>query len=226
MTAFTIPDSTGALSATLYEPAGTIRHTLVLAHGAGAGQGHPWMRARAADLVTRGIRVVTFDFPYITAGRKVPDRAPVLLEAWRAVVAHASAQWPDEPLAIGGKSMGGRMATMLMADEGAPTSVVACIALGYPLHPPGKPGQLRVAHLGAIGVPLLVIQGERDPFGSPDDVTREFGAAGAQPRVVPIAFGGHGFEVRVRDARQPDVYTHIADTIAQWLDTLPGTASA
>ena len=226
MTAFTIDSSSGSLTATLYEPSGNARHTVVLAHGAGAGQGHPWMRARAGDLATRGLRVVTFDFPYITAGRKVPDRAPVLLEAWRAVVAHVSAQWPDAPLAIGGKSMGGRMATMLMADEGAPTSVVACIALGYPLHPPGKPGQLRVAHLGAIGVPLLVIQGERDPFGSPDDVTREFAAAGACPLVVPIAHGGHGFEVRVRDAKQADVHARVADTIAQWLDTLPGTASA
>lgn len=184
------------------------------------------MRARAGDLATRGLRVVTFDFPYITARRKVPDRAPILLAAWRAVVEHAATAWPHDPLAIGGKSMGGRMATMLMGEADAPAAVSACIALGYPLHPPGKPEQLRVAHLGSVLVPLLVVQGERDPFGSPDDVTREFTAAGAHPRVVPIPFGGHGFEVRARDGRQADVYAHVADTIAQWLDTLPGAASA
>ena len=226
MTAFTIDSSAGPIAATTYEPASAARHTLVLAHGAGAGQAHPWMRARAGDLAARGVRVVTFDFPYITAGRKAPDRAPALLATWRAVVDHAAAQWRETRLAIGGKSMGGRMATMLLGEPDAPTAVSGCVALGYPLHPPGKPDQLRVAHLGAIRVPLLVIQGARDPFGGPDEITREFAAAGAQPRVVPIPHGGHGFEVRVRDARQADVYTLVADTVAEWLDTLPSAVSA
>lgn len=206
--------------ATLYEP-GQPRRTLVLAHGAGAGQSHPWMRARAAELADRGIRVVTFDFPYMTARRKVPDRAPVLLAAWRTVVDHVAARFPVEPLAIGGKSMGGRMATMLMGEADAPGAVRGCVALGYPLHPPGKPEQLRVGHLGAIRVPLLVVQGERDPFGGPDEVRREFAAAGASPTVVDVPHGGHGFEVRVRDARQADVYCRVSDAVAQWLDTLP-----
>ena len=102
VTAFTIDSSSGELAATSYEPPGSARHTLMLAHGAGAGQGHPWIRARAGDLANRGIRVVTFDFPYITARRKVPDRAPVLLGAWRAVVEHVAARWTDAPQAIGG----------------------------------------------------------------------------------------------------------------------------
>lgn len=220
MQAFTIPSSAGDLQATQYEPEETARHTLILAHGAGAGQAHPWMRARAADLAARGVRVVTFDFPYITARRKVPDRAPVLVGAWRAVVDAVAARVPDVPLAIGGKSMGGRMATMLLAEPDAPAVVRGCVALGYPLHPPGKPEQLRVAHLGAIRVPLLVVQGERDPFGGPDDIRREFAAAGAGPTVLDIPFGGHGFEVRVRDARQADVYARVADAVSQWLDTL------
>ena len=225
MATYTIPTKAGDVAATLYEPTAA-RRTLILAPGAGAGQKHPWRRARASDLSDRGIRVITFDFPYITAGRRTPDRAPVLLDTWRAVVADTAARHPAEPMAIGGKSMGGRMATMLAADREVPPVVRGCVALGYPLHPPGKPDQLRVGHLGAIAVPLLVVQGERDPFGSPEDVVREFGAAGAHPRVVPVAAGGHGFEVRARDGKQADVYAGVADTVAEWLDTLRPATSA
>ncbi|BCS35753.1 alpha/beta hydrolase [Luteitalea sp. TBR-22] len=224
MQAFSIGSSAGDLLATQYDPEGPARHTLILAHGAGAGQAHPWMRARAADLAARGVRVVTFDFPYVTARRKVPDRAPVLIAAWRAVVDDVARRWPDVPLAIGGKSMGGRMATMLVAEPDAPAAVRGCVALGYPLHPPGKPEQLRVAHLGAIRVALLVVQGGRDPFGGPDDIRREFAAAGAHPTVVDMPFGGHGFEVRARDARQADEYARVADAVSQWLDTLQPAA--
>jgi predicted alpha/beta-hydrolase family hydrolase len=217
--AFTIEHPSGDIRATLYEPPRP-RRTLILAHGAGAGQGHPWMRARAGDLADRRVRVVTFDFAYITAGRKVPDRAPALLDTWRRVVDSVSARFAGDILAIGGKSMGGRMVTMLMAEPDAPPVVRGCVALGYPLHPPGKPDQLRVAHLGAIQVPLLVVQGERDPFGGPGEIRREFAAAGARPGIVAIPHGGHGFEVRARDARQAEVYAGIADAVAQWLDTL------
>lgn len=223
MQPFSIAAVAGEVKATLYEPS-TAHRTLILAHGAGAGQGHPWMRARATELSDRGVRVVTFDFPYITAKRKVPDRAPILIAAWKAVVADVAGRFSAQPLAIGGKSMGGRMATMLLAEPDRPAAVRGCVALGYPLHPPGKPDQLRVAHLGAIRVPLLVIQGERDPFGSPDDVRREFMAAGARPEVIAIPSGGHGFEVRARDGRQADVYAQVADSVAQWLGTLSPTA--
>lgn len=225
MDSFTIDTPSGDIAATLYEPPQP-RRTLILAHGAGAGQRHPWMRARAGDLCDRGVRVITFDFPYVTAGRKVPDRAPVLLAAWRHVIASVAARFPDEILAIGGKSMGGRMATMLMAEPDAPAVVRGCVALGYPLHPPGKPEQLRVAHLGAIRVPVLVVQGDRDPFGGPDEIRREFEAAGARPEVVAIPHGGHGFEVRARDAAQSAVYAGLADTVRQWLDTLQAAVVA
>lgn len=220
MDPFQIPAPWGNIPATLYEAARP-RQTLILAHGAGAGQGHPWLRARSDDLVSRGVRVVTFDFPYVTAGRRVPDRAPLLLDTWALVVAHVSNRWPECPLAIGGKSMGGRMATMLVALSDAPAAVRACVALGYPLHPPGKPEQLRVAHLAAIRVPLLVVQGERDPFGSPDEIRREFAAAGGRAEVVEVPRGGHGFEVRSKDAMQSEVFAGVADTVSRWLDTLP-----
>ena len=219
MDTFTIEAPAGGIRATLYESAQP-RRTLVLAHGAGAGQGHPWMRARAGDLADRGIRVVTFDFPYITAGRRMPDRTAILLDTWRHVVEHAGHRWAEAPLAIGGKSMGGRMATMLLGESDAPATIRGCVALGYPLHPPGKPEQLRVAHLGGIRVPLLVVQGERDPFGGPDDIRQAFAAAGARVEVVDVPHGGHGFEVRAKDSRQADVHARVADTVARWLDTL------
>lgn len=220
MEPFTIDGPAGSIPATLFEPAQP-RQTLVLAHGAGAGQGHPWMRARAGDLADRGIRIVTFDFPYITAGRRMPDRAPLLLDTWRLVAGHALDRWPQVPLAIGGKSMGGRMATMLAALDDVPSGVRGCVALGYPLHPPGTPAQLRVAHLPDIRMPVLVVQGERDPFGGPDEIRAAFGVSGGRVDVMAVAGGGHGFEVRARDASPAEVLARVADAVTQWLDTLP-----
>src|SRR5688572_13993336 len=124
---------------------------LVLAHGAGAGERHPFMVTMARGLAERGIDVVTFDFPYMAQKRKVPDKAPVLESAFRDAIVEARTRvTPDHRLFIGGKSMGGRMATHLAADrtdlEVGPY-IRGVIALGYPLHPPGKPEQQRVAHL-------------------------------------------------------------------------------
>lgn len=177
------------------------------------------MRGRAADLQARGISVLTFDFPYRAQGRRVPDRAPVLVAAFSDVVAYAAQQWPG-PLLVGGKSMGGRMATMLAAELGLRDEVVGVVAMGYPLHPPGKPEQLRVAHLPGVRVPLLVVQGTRDPFGSPSDVTEACRRVGAAPYVVTIEHGGHGFEVPKRDGSQADVFARVADEVVRWLDTL------
>lgn len=144
---------------------------LVLGHGAGAGQGHPWMRRVAEGLAARGIDVVTFDFPYMAEGRKVPDRAPVLEAAWAAAWREA-ATTARGPMLAGGKSMGGRIASQaaargLLVD---PTPV-ALVFFGYPLHPPDKPAQRRDAHLPALTMPLLFLHGTRDPFGSPEEMT-------------------------------------------------------
>lgn len=192
---------------------------LVFAHGAGAGQDHAWMRGRAEDLRTRGVSVLTFDFPYKAHGRRLPDRAPVLVSAFRDVVTYAAQRF-DGPLLIGGKSMGGRMATMLAAEPGLHADVVGAVAMGYPLHPPGRPEQLRVAHLPGVKVPLLVVQGTRDPFGSPSDVSAACEQAGATPTVLAIEHGGHGFEVPKRVANQAAVFALVADEVVRWLDTL------
>jgi len=141
--------------------------TLVLAHGAGAPMDSPFMDAFATGLAAAGLRIVRFEFPYMAArheGRRPgPDRERVLLDTWRAVVASlASAR----TLVIGGKSMGGRMASMV-ADE---LGVAGLVCLGYPFHAPGRPDRPRIAHLQALVTPALIVQGTRDPFGSPEDV--------------------------------------------------------
>lgn len=144
--------------------------TIVLAHGAGAGQQHPWMRHVARGFEARGFRVLTFDFPYMAEGRKVPDKAPVLeaafVSAW-----DAAARTADGPMFAAGKSMGGRMASMVAARQAFTPAPAGLIFFGYPLHPPGKPEQRRDKHLTAITVPMFFAHGTKDPFGTPDEMT-------------------------------------------------------
>jgi predicted alpha/beta-hydrolase family hydrolase len=179
---------------------------LVLAHGAGAGASSPFMVRYAKALAARGIDVATFDFPYMAAGRKSPDRAPVLEEAFRRAVIDAARQRPAARLFIGGKSMGGRMATHLAADpdawpaEAPPLSGV--IVFGYPLHPPGGPSKAspdRVSHLFRIRVPTLIVQGTRDTFGGPDAIRAAI-AAGASTIDV---FGVEGADHSLARRRAP-----------------------
>jgi predicted alpha/beta-hydrolase family hydrolase len=140
--------------------------TVVLAHGAGAGMDHPFLTAVATGLAAAGLRVVRFEFPYQRDARagngRAPDRLPVLQATLREAVAAAGAQ----RLVLMGKSMGGRVATTLADELGAASVVV----FGYPFHPPRRPEQLRTAHLATLRTPTLILQGERDPFGTRDDV--------------------------------------------------------
>ena len=141
------------------------RATLLLAHGAGAGMEHEWMVTMAGALAERGLRVVRFEFPYMHARREGrrpgPDRMPKLLNCYREVF---DAQ--DGPTFLCGKSMGGRAATMLAGD----VDCAGVIAFGYPFHPPGKPENLRTAHLETLRTPTLIVQGERDTFGGREEV--------------------------------------------------------
>jgi predicted alpha/beta-hydrolase family hydrolase len=141
--------------------------TIVLAHGAGRGWDSPSLVAVAEGLARAGQRVVRFEFPYMLrrreeGTRRPPDRQPVLLETWRAVVDELG---PDG-LVIGGKSMGGRMAS-LVADE---CGVAGLVCLGYPFHPPAKPEVTRTGHLANLATPTLIVQGDRDRFGTPEEV--------------------------------------------------------
>lgn len=184
------------LGARTYPADETPRALFVFAHGAGAGQHHPFMAGVSRGLAARGVDVVTFDFPYKRLQKSAPDRPPVLEQSFRDVVA-AGRKWSKaERLFIGGKSMGGRIATHLAAQGLESLSGVVCF--GYPLHPPGKPQQLRIEHLPSITVPVLVIQGERDSFGTPDELRPHLEAMNAEARLHVIPRGDHSLGARGR----------------------------
>ena len=203
-------------SATYYASEKASDAALLLAHGAGAGQRHKFMVGMAEALAARGVDVVTFDFPYVHARRGAPDRAPVLEAAFEHVLA-----WTAERarargrtrVFIGGKSMGGRMATHLGA-RGVP-GIAGIVALGYPLRPPGKSGNERAAHLASIKVPLLIVQGTRDSFGSPDDLRGALTGTTTAPAIVAVDGGDHSFAVRGR--KPEEVLSEVAEAIVGWL---------
>ncbi|WP_025500005.1 alpha/beta fold hydrolase [Vibrio parahaemolyticus] len=163
----------------------------VFAHGAGAGMEHDFMTVVAKGLVEQGIRVVRFNFPYMVkrsedGKKRPPDRAPKLLEAYSEVIAH----FASSPVVIGGKSMGGRMASLLAEHE-----LVASIAcLGFPFHPPGKPEKFKGDHLASIDKPTLILQGERDTFGKREEF--DGFVFSQQVKVSFLPDGDHSFKPR------------------------------
>ncbi|MFY8150249.1 MAG: alpha/beta family hydrolase [Prochlorococcaceae cyanobacterium] len=170
--------------------------TLLLAHGAGAPMDSLFQAAIAAGLAERGWRVVRFEFPYmartrITGRRHGPDRMPVLQEAFREQVRRERSEQPDHPLLLAGKSMGGRVASLVLDELAASAGVLGCLCLGYPFHPPGKPGQLRTEHLAALQTPALILQGERDSFGRREEV--ETYTLSPQVQLQWIPSGDHSF---------------------------------
>jgi predicted alpha/beta-hydrolase family hydrolase len=215
------------MSAVLYPAEGTpLDALLVFAHGAGAGQAHPFMTGYAKALAARGVTVMTFNFPYMENKRRTPDRAPSLEDAFRRAIgaAAAEADAKGSRLFIGGKSMGGRIATHLGAnqdqwpDAPKPSGV---IAFGYPLAPPrSKRTGDRVTHLKVLSVPTLIVQGTRDPFGGPEEVREAI--ADAQPAppitVMTVEGGDHSFAVLKSGGRdQAGVHTEIQDAVAGWI---------
>lgn len=171
--------------------------TLVLAHGAGGPMDSPFMNSVARFVAKEGFRVVRFEFPYMAARRRgekrgVPDREPVLTKAWRDVIARLGG---PSRLVVGGKSMGGRMAS-LVADE---AKVAGLVCLGYPFHPPGKPERLRTAHLAALATPTLIVQGTRDPFGTREEIA-EYTLSRAI-RIHYVEGGEHSWKPLARSGR-------------------------
>jgi uncharacterized protein len=168
--------------------------TVLLAHGAGAPMDSPFMAAMAGGLAERGWRVLRFEFPYMAQRRldgkqRAPDRLPRLLDAFRQQVAALQGQGP---LVIGGKSMGGRIASLLVDELVAHGEVSGCVCLGYPFHPPGKPEQLRTEHLEALTTPTLILQGERDSFGKRSEVEAYLLSSAIDVRW--ISAGDHSFK--------------------------------
>jgi uncharacterized protein len=192
---------------------------LVLAHGAGAGQQSRFMVEAAEALAARGITTATFDFPYVTEGRKVPDKAPVLEAAWRTAIdaARAHPSFQELPLFIGGKSMGGRIASHVAAQgvEG----ISGLVYFGYPLHPPGRPDQRRDKHLPSIAQPMLFVQGTRDLFGTATEIEALLPALNPRAGLFTVADGDHSFKVRVKIAgkKQEAVLAAIFDAAAGFI---------
>jgi predicted alpha/beta-hydrolase family hydrolase len=191
------------------------RAVLILAHGAGAGQRHPFMVDVASCLAAAGVDIVTFDFPYMERGGRIPDRAPVLEQRFRRVVEAIREQpmFGGHHLFIGGKSMGGRMATHLAAQGCA--GVEGIVILGYPLHPPGKPDRPRVAHLPSITLPVLIVQGERDAFGTPTELEPVIETMQAPVTLHVVAGGDHSLAARGRPPEQN--HQSLSAVIRDWM---------
>jgi len=196
-------------------PGRSLDAVLALAHGAGAGERHPFIVAFGRGLAAAGIDVVTFNFPYMDQKRKVPDKAPVLEAHFRDVIqAVRAGDLKSRRLFIGGKSMGGRLATHLAA-HGDVDGLRGVLALGYPLHPPGRPDQPRTAHLSSIRVPVLIVQGESDPFGVPPEAPGREATMSAAVTLHVVEGGDHSLKVRGRTSEQ--VYTPVFAAIVDWV---------
>jgi predicted alpha/beta-hydrolase family hydrolase len=206
---------------------GAAAPTLILAHGAGADQTSSFMVHFATALAARGVETVTFNFLYIEQGRRLPDKNDRLESCWRAVIAAVRGGTPANAvkgkeragrrtLVIGGKSMGGRIASQVAA--AGEDGIAGLVFLGYPLHPPGRPDKLRSEHLGAIRAPMLFVQGSRDSFGTPDELHAALADANAAADLFVVEGGDHSFKVPKRGAmRQDEVYDAILDEIVRWL---------
>jgi predicted alpha/beta-hydrolase family hydrolase len=210
----------GATTALVYpadhDPIGAV---LVLGHGAGAGQRSPWMVDCARSLSSAGLDIVTFNFFYTAQGRKVPDRRPALEACYRAVIDTVRQRLDDaqRALFIGGKSMGGRIATQVAADD-QDLNLNGLVLLGYPLHPPGKPAERRDAHLSSVARPMLFVQGSRDAFGTPVELTPVLEALSPAADLHVVEGGDHSFKIGRKDpVRQQALFSDVYRTIAGWI---------
>jgi predicted alpha/beta-hydrolase family hydrolase len=200
-------------------PADRATAALVLAPGASGGQQGRFLVDAARAFAARGIITATFDFLYTTQGRSAPDKPPVLEARWREAIAAARAHQAFQalPVFIGGKSMGGRIASQVAAQgvEG----VAGLVYLGYPLHPPGKPDQRRDKHLPDITLPMLFVQGTRDEFGTADDIRALLPRLNPGTRLFDVPDGDHSFKTRVKvTGKKPEaVLTEIFDAVAAFV---------
>ncbi|WP_323385230.1 alpha/beta hydrolase family protein [Streptomyces calidiresistens] len=212
-----------------WHPAGHPRLTLALGHGAGGGIGSPDLVALAAALPARGVTVALVEQPWRVAGKRLAPAPRTLDTAWRAVwpalvdppedAAGLTAAGSAPPVVAGGRSAGARVACRTAGETGA----VGVVALAFPLHPPGRPERSRADELTAVtgaGLPLLVVQGERDPFGRPGEFP-----TGLEPVSVPAA--DHTFAVGARSGRGPEeTAAAVAGAVGDWVLALPDAAPA
>ena len=207
-----------ATTALVYASPATACAALILGHGAGAGQRSPFLVEFAQTLSAAGIDVVTFNFLYTEQKRRMPDRRPLLEACYRAVIEAGRRELPSarKALFIGGKSMGGRIATHVAAADST-LPIRGLVLLGYPLHPPGRPADRRDAHLPDVGRPMLFVQGSRDGFGTPAELGPILDALSPSPTLFPVEGGDHSFKVSRNPERQQAVYADVQQTIAGWI---------
>ena len=190
---------------------------LVLAHGAGAGMDHPFM-ARISELLReRQVGTFRYEFPYMEAGKSRPDAPRVAVARVREAVAAAAAAAPGVPLFAGGKSFGGRMTSTAQA-EAPLEGVRGLVFLGFPLHPPGRPGIERGEHLTQVRVPMLFVQGSRDEFAQPDLLSGVIQKLDSEVTLHPVEAGDHSFKVPKSGGR--DALVEIADAASAWLKSV------
>jgi predicted alpha/beta-hydrolase family hydrolase len=218
---FSFEVSGAKTTAIAYAPAsgtsGGVARMLVLGHGAGAPQTHPWMVSMARAIAQRGIEVVTFNFLYSEARRRAPDRNDVLEATWRATIDAVRAR-SEARLFIGGKSMGGRIATQVAAYEDV--DVAGLVLLGYPLHPPGQPKKLRTAHLPKVRAPMLFVQGSRDGFGTPEELAPYVEGLARGTRLFVVEGGDHSLATsRGKGADLAATMARVADEVARFTAT-------
>ena len=219
MSAQPLPLAVGrrSVSALLLRP-DDAKALLVLAHGAGAGMRHRFLEELAEALAERGVATLRYQFPYAEVGSRRPDPRPLLLATVRAAVAAGAEHARGLPLLAGGKSMGGRM-TSLAAAEAPLAAVRALVFVGFPLHPAGRAGTERAAHLAKVALPMLFLQGSRDrlaDLGLLEPIVRSLGPR-AELEVVPG--GDHSFAVPRRAGRsQADVLRGLAETVRRFAE--------
>jgi len=189
----------------------------VLAHGAGAGMRHPFLETIAQRLAERAIGTLRYQFPYMEQRARRPDPPAVAEAAVRAAVQEAARAAPGLPLVAGGKSFGGRMTSSAQAKEPLP-SVGGLVFLGFPLHPPGRPGDERAEHLTRVQIPMLFLQGTRDDFADLKLLRPLIERLGTRATLHLVDGADHSFHVLKRSGRtDPELLTELADAIAAWV---------
>lgn len=213
-------NETESATALLYPASRTKQRavTLILGHGAGANQLSSFMRLFASGFAGRGLDVITFNFLYMEQGRKIPDPGPRLERCYRSVidVALKHKRLKGNRLVIGGKSMGGRIASQVAAQNGE--NIGGLVFLGYPLHPPGRPDKLRSEHLPKIKAPMLFVQGSRDAFGTKQEISSLIKKLKLPAELYAVEGGDHSLKVsQSSGVPQQDIHENTMDAIVEWL---------
>ena len=193
------------------------RVTILLGHGAGADQMSGFMRMVASGFAARGLDAMTFNFIYKEKRKSVPDPKAKLEACYRSVIeaAIANKKLKGNKLVIGGKSMGGRIASQVAAEHSE--GIDGLVFLGYPLHPPGRPDKLRDEHLPKIKAPMLFVQGSRDAFGTEAEIRAIIKKHRLRAELYVVESGDHSFKVPKSIAPQQQVYENVMDEVAKWV---------